>query len=36
MKHPDYRESYQAFVAKRRPDFVQNAPGARGKDAVRP
>jgi enoyl-CoA hydratase/carnithine racemase len=36
MKHPDYRESYEAFVAKRRPDFVQNAPGARGKDAVRP
>jgi len=28
MKHPDYHEAYQAFVEKRAPDFVQNAPGA--------
>ena len=28
MKHPDYRESYEAFVAKRAPDFTKNA-GAR-------
>jgi 2-(1,2-epoxy-1,2-dihydrophenyl)acetyl-CoA isomerase len=27
MKHPDYRESYDAFVEKRKPDFVQNWPG---------
>ena len=25
MKHPDYRESYEAFVAKRAPDFTKNA-----------
>jgi enoyl-CoA hydratase/carnithine racemase len=28
MKHPDYREAYEAFVEKRAPDFVANAPGA--------
>jgi len=27
MKHPDYRESYEAFVAKRPKDFVKNWPG---------
>jgi enoyl-CoA hydratase/carnithine racemase len=27
MKHPDYRESYDAFVEKRPTDFVQNYPG---------
>lgn len=27
MKHPDYRESYEAFVAKRQKDFVKNWPG---------
>ena len=27
MKHPDYRESYEAFVAKRPKDFVQHWPG---------
>ena len=27
MKHPDYRESYEAFVEKREKDFVQNWPG---------
>lgn len=27
MLHPDYRESYDAFVEKRKPDFVKNAPG---------
>ncbi len=27
MKHPDYRESYDAFVEKRPKDFVQNYPG---------
>ncbi|MCP3915458.1 MAG: hypothetical protein GY711_07885 [bacterium] len=27
MKHPDYRESYDAFVEKRGPDFVRNWPG---------
>ncbi|MEM9379392.1 MAG: enoyl-CoA hydratase family protein [Planctomycetota bacterium] len=26
MKHPDYRESYDAFVAKREKDFVKNRP----------
>ncbi|MEM1451222.1 MAG: enoyl-CoA hydratase family protein [Planctomycetota bacterium] len=26
MKHPDYRESYDAFVAKREKDFVRNRP----------
>lgn len=26
MKHPDYREAYEAFLAKRAPDFVKNAP----------
>ena len=34
MKHPDYRESYEAFVAKRAPDFTKNA-GARVEMAVR-
>ncbi|HUR27772.1 MAG TPA: enoyl-CoA hydratase family protein [Planctomycetota bacterium] len=27
MKHPDYREAYEASVAKRPPDFTRNAPG---------
>lgn len=27
MKHPDYRESYDAFVEKRPKNFVQNWPG---------
>jgi enoyl-CoA hydratase/carnithine racemase len=27
MKHPDYRESYEAFVEKRPKDFVKNWPG---------
>jgi len=27
MKHPDYREAYEAFVEKRAPDFVRNTPG---------
>ena len=27
MKHPDYREAYDAFVEKRPIDFVQNWPG---------
>jgi enoyl-CoA hydratase/carnithine racemase len=27
MKHPDYKESYDAFVEKRPTDFVQNWPG---------
>jgi enoyl-CoA hydratase/carnithine racemase len=31
MKHPDYREAYEASVAKRAPDFTRNAPGARAK-----
>jgi enoyl-CoA hydratase/carnithine racemase len=26
MKHPDYREAYEAFLAKRPANFVQNAP----------
>lgn len=25
MKHPDYREAYEAFIEKRAPDFVKNA-----------
>ena len=29
MKHPDYHESYAAFLEKRTPDFVKNWPGAR-------
>ncbi len=29
MKHPDYREAYEAFLEKRTPDFVKNAPGER-------
>ena len=28
MLHPDYREAYEAAMAKREPNFVQNAPGA--------
>jgi enoyl-CoA hydratase/carnithine racemase len=35
MKHPDYRESYDAFVEKRPKDFVQNWPG-HGKSAGAP
>ena len=27
MKHPDYRESFEAFTEKRSTDFVQNYPG---------
>ncbi len=27
MKHPDYREAYEAFVEKRRPDFARRAGG---------
>jgi enoyl-CoA hydratase/carnithine racemase len=27
MKHPDYREAYEAFMEKRPKDFVKNAPG---------
>ena len=30
MKHPDYRESYEAFVEKRPKNFVQNWPGHSG------
>ncbi len=30
MKHPDYRESYEAFVEKRPKNFVQNWPGHAG------
>jgi len=30
MKHPDYRESYEAFVQKRPKDFVKNWPGHGG------
>jgi enoyl-CoA hydratase/carnithine racemase len=26
MKHPDYREAYDAFVEKRKPDFTRTAP----------
>ncbi len=33
MKHPDYRESYDAFVGKRTPNFVQNWPGHEGKSS---
>ena len=29
MRHPDYREAYEAFVAKRPADFVQHWPGAK-------
>jgi enoyl-CoA hydratase/carnithine racemase len=29
MKHPDYREAYEAFVEKREKDFVKNRAGAR-------
>lgn len=30
MKHPDYREAYEAFVEKRPKDFVKNRPGSAG------
>ena len=30
MKHPDYREAYEAYVAKRPADFVSNWPGHGG------
>ena len=33
MKHPDYHEAHAAFVEKRAPDFVRNAPGAAPKAA---
>jgi enoyl-CoA hydratase/carnithine racemase len=33
MKHPDYHESYTAFLEKRPPDFVKNWPGAAAKPA---
>lgn len=29
MKHPDYREAYEAFLAKRAPDFVRSGAGSR-------
>ena len=35
MEHPDYREAYDAFLAKRAPDFVRNAPGARTPEKAR-
>jgi enoyl-CoA hydratase/carnithine racemase len=35
MEHPDYREAYEAFLAKRPPDFVQHAPGARAREKAR-
>src|SRR5262245_6812843 len=35
MEHPDYREAYEAFLAKRAPDFVRNAPGARAPEPAR-
>jgi len=35
MKHPDYREAYEAFLAKRAPDFVRNAPGLRAAEPAR-
>jgi enoyl-CoA hydratase/carnithine racemase len=35
MLHPDYREAYEAFLAKRAPDFVQNAPGERAAERKR-
>jgi enoyl-CoA hydratase/carnithine racemase len=35
MKHPDYREAYEAFLAKRPPDFIKNAPGARKAEPAR-
>ena len=33
MKHPDYREAYEAFMEKRPKDFVKNAPGQGGAQA---
>jgi enoyl-CoA hydratase/carnithine racemase len=30
MKHPDYREAYEAFIEKRSPDFVRATPAAAG------
>lgn len=35
MKHPDYREAYDAFVEKRAVDFVQNAPGSKARKKPR-
>jgi len=35
MQHPDYREAYEAFLAKRPADFVQHAPGARAREKAR-
>jgi len=35
MEHPDYREAYEAFLAKRPPDFVRPAPGARAREKAR-
>jgi enoyl-CoA hydratase/carnithine racemase len=35
MKHPDYREAYEAFLAKRAPDFVRHAPGKRAAEKAR-
>ncbi|MBL6756502.1 MAG: enoyl-CoA hydratase family protein [Planctomycetes bacterium] len=35
MKHPDYRESYDAFVEKRPKDFVKNRPGSESPGAER-
>jgi len=35
MQHPDFREAYEAFVAKRAANFVQNAPGARSVERAR-
>ena len=29
MKHPDYREAYEASVAKRAPDFARRSADAR-------
>ncbi len=36
MQHPDYREAYEAFLAKRAPDFAKNAPGAPGACTAEP
>jgi len=38
MKHPDYREAYEAFVAKRPADFVSGRAGGAppASDATRP
>jgi enoyl-CoA hydratase/carnithine racemase len=34
MKHPDYREAYEAKMAKREPDFTRNAPSAAPAEAT--